>query len=300
MTSIFANLKKRFRGSGTASVKALLRILRALPTMSSPKVIDAETSREFERLIRIHYPKTHEWENRYVDHEVAHIGLLFAPDFCPVAGKEVLEFGCNIGATAIVLAHNGANVVACDINPTFLQLASLNAQRYGVASQIRFEQLRAGAPLPFPDRSFDVITCNSVLEYVDAKLMAETQRELNRVLRPGGQLLIFGTSNRLWPVEPHYQRWFINYLPRRLDPWLRRPHQRGVSPWRLRYGFGRGYQDLFAGSRARGYVELKRRMGLKGRALGILSACAGIAAVTPLSLGLLSPFVTVLLRKPVK
>ena len=56
------------------------------------------------------------------------------------------------------------------------------------------------------------------------------QRELNRVLKPDGLLLVFGTSNRLSPVEMHSGESFNNYIPRRFDQVLGRQRERGVSP----------------------------------------------------------------------
>ena len=80
-------------------------------------------------------------------------------------GRRVLEFGCNIGASSVVMAHLGRRIciVACDISETFLTLARLNAARYGVSDAIQFVRLQEGARLPFGDSTFDVITCNSVL-----------------------------------------------------------------------------------------------------------------------------------------
>jgi SAM-dependent methyltransferase len=272
-----------------------------MPTDSlapSPVISDPQADRQFQEKVRQDYPQSYEFENRYVDHEMAHIGHVFATGLCPVAGKEVLEFGCNVGATSVVLAHYGANVTAVDISADSLDLARLNAQRYGVAGRIRFQLLKPGKPLPFTGSSFDVVTCNSVLEYVSPELLPSVQRELSRVLRPGGLLLVFGTSNRVSPVEAHSGRWFTNYTPGAVDRYLRRPLERGVSPWRLRRGFGRGYDDLLSGwSGARRYIELKRTMGLKGWRLTALRGLATAAALSPVSIGLLLPYATVLLRK---
>ena len=115
----------------------------------------------------------------------------------------MLEFGCNIGASSIVMAHLGrpSCIVACDISDTLLTLARLNAARYGVSDAIQFVRLQEDARLPFGDSTFDVITCNSVLEYVKPAHLPYIQSELDRVLRPGGHVVVFGTSNRLWPIE---------------------------------------------------------------------------------------------------
>lgn len=263
-----------------------------------PTIRDTTADQQFQSAIRAQFPRDYDFEARYVEHEMGHIGLLFATGVCPVQGKEVLEFGCNIGATSIVLAHYGARVTGVDIHPACLTMADLNNRRYGTA-EICFQLVQEGERLPFPDRSFDVVTCNSVLEYVRPELLAGVQRELDRVLRPGGLLLVFGTSNALWPAEAHSGEWFSNYLPRRFDRLLRRKPSRGVPPWKLRHGFGSDYEDLFRGRRATlRYIELKRLMGWKGWKLHMLRGLGAAFAASPISVPLLLPFATVFLRKP--
>lgn len=265
---------------------------------AGPVVCNPVADQEFRSKVRQLYPQSYEFESRYVEHEMAHIGHMFAGGLCPVAGKEVLEFGCNVGATSIVLAHYGAKVTAVDVGADPIEVARLNARRYEVNDHIRFHLLDPGQRLPFVSSSFDVVTCNSVLEYVRPELLASVQRELDRVLRPGGLLLVFGTSNRLSPLEPHSGRWFVNYVPRSFDRLLRRSMERGVSPWRLRRGFGEGYEDLLSGWHGTGeYLELKQRMGLNGWRLRALRTAAPILAASRLSIGLLLPYATVLLRK---
>ena len=263
-----------------------------------PTISDAAADQQFQLEVREHFPESYEFEARYVDHEMAHIGHLFATGVCPVAGKDVLEFGCNIGATSIVLAHYGARVTAVDISPAHLEMARLNTKRYGIDG-IRFQLLHEGERLPFADGEFDGITCNSVLEYVRPDLLTGVQRELNRVLRPGGLLLVFGTSNRLSPVEMHSRQWFNNYIPRRFDRISGRQRERGVSPWKLRHGLGPGYEDLFSGrTGTHRYIELKQTMGLNAWKLRLLNALGAFFAISPVSLPLILPYATVLLRKP--
>ena len=55
--------------------------------------------------------------------------------------------------------------------------------------------------LPFPDATFDVVVCRSVLIYLEAKDAAV--RELARVLKPGGRASVFEPINqRLRVSEP--------------------------------------------------------------------------------------------------
>ena len=84
-------------------------------------------------------------------------------------------------------------------------------------------------PLPFPDQSFDCVTCIEVLEHVPAENRAASLAEIHRVLRPGGRLV------------------------------LRTPHDglfTFLDPNNLRFRFPRLYGRLIGrGSRDAGYDE---------------------------------------------
>ena len=80
----------------------------------------------------------------------------------------------------------------------------------------------AGEYLPFPSASMDLIWSHEVLEHVQDD--AEAIREMVRVLRPGGRILLF-CPNRGYPFETHGHYWkgkyhfgntpLINWLPRK-------------------------------------------------------------------------------------
>jgi len=56
--------------------------------------------------------------------------------------------------------------------------------------------LNQGAKLPFDDGFFDVVTMLAVVEHLDPARLAGVLREVNRVLRPGGRLVI--TTPAAW------------------------------------------------------------------------------------------------------
>jgi ubiquinone/menaquinone biosynthesis C-methylase UbiE len=233
----------------------------------------------------------------YVDWEWRHARHMFAELPRPVAGMRVLEFGCHLGATAIVLALMGAEVVATDVDAELVTLARLNAERYGVSDRIQFISHDPGASLPFDDRAFDLVCCNSVLEYVRRERLPDTQRDLARVLRPGGLVVVMGTSNRLWPRETHSRQWLSNYLPRIVDRVLPRRLRRGISPLTLRDGFP-GCRDLLAEDTT-GLVRTKARMGASPWKMQVLSAAAPWLRRFRLSPAVLMPTLTLWLCKTV-
>jgi len=237
------------------------------------------------------------WVSRYVDFELRRSRYVFSSNLLDVRGKSVLELGCNVGATAIVLAHLGARVTAIDVQERFVRVARLNAERYGFRSNISFTHVADTTHLPFPSHSFDVVSCNSVLEYVPPEALGAVLREVDRVLAPGGMLAILGTSNRLWPKERHSKRWLVNYIPRALDPLLPpEARRRGVTAWTLRDAFPR-YEDVGLQSRGRNLLAMRSAMGLVGEESLALTAAARVASRFGVSIGMLLPSIVLLLRK---
>ncbi|MBA5638110.1 class I SAM-dependent methyltransferase [Duganella sp. LX20W] len=233
------------------------------------------------------------WVGGYVDYEWDHLRLVL--DHLPLRleGLPVLEFGCNVGASAILFAYLGARVCATDIDAGWVTLARLNAARHGMDS-IDFIHTPDSGQLPFADGQFQLIACNSVLEYVAAGEQGAVQRELDRVLAPGGAILLTGTSNRLWPREAHTGRWLINYLPRACDRLWGKPLQRGVWPWTARHGFGPHYRNLDTASTANYFARSRRAMGTPPRLLAPLLWTAAALGVGP---GLLAQHISCLLQK---
>jgi hypothetical protein len=75
---------------------------------------------------------------------------------------------------------------------------------------LQYRQVRAGDPLPFRDREFDVVFSNAVIEHVGSRAdQAAFARELCRV----GQSFFVTTPDRRFPVEHHTGLPFLHYLP---------------------------------------------------------------------------------------
>ncbi len=111
--------------------------------------------------------------------------LSLLPD---VEGKRVLDVGCGPGFYAEWLLEHGAQVVAFDVTPDFVEITK---QRVGD----RAEVLRANLeqPLDFAaDDSFDLIVCPLVLTYIEN--WSPVFAEFYRVLRKGG-LLVFSCEH---------------------------------------------------------------------------------------------------------
>ena len=234
----------------------------------------------------------------YVEWEWSHARHVFDGLVGTVRGRAVLELGCNVGATAIVLGALGADVTAVDPDAGLVEIARANAARYGLGDRVRFAHVTDTTHLPFEDRSFSWVSCNSVLEYVPDASRRAVLREVDRVLDRRGIVAVLGTSNRLWPREQHTQRWLVNYVPTALDDALfASPPRRGITAASVRRALA-GYEDLAAADHGRLFADLKARMGAQGAKLYAIRATAWLAARVGAAPGTLGPTLTMLLRKP--
>jgi SAM-dependent methyltransferase len=238
------------------------------------------------------------WIGGYAPYQWQRMRPIWETTMGTAYGGSVLEFGCNYGATAIVLATLGVRVTAIDVDTGLVRLAKLNAARYGVAGQIAFVGGYDGVRLPFASSIFDAVVCSGVLEYVAWSALARVQREIDRVLKPGGTLIVCGTSNRLWPREMHSGRWLVNYSRAGSIGSPDANSSAEYGPWTIRYGFGR-YENLDWSDRGAAYTaaRLGTPEGVERRAIAVAARCLRPFGVTP---GLLTPSLSITLRKGVR
>ena len=97
---------------------------------------------------------------------------------------EVLECACGTGLLTEVIAPRCRRLVATDFSANMLRRAEKKCGKYG---NTRFEQADITA-LRFPDGSFDVVVAANVIHLLDEPYRA--LRELDRVCRPGGRIII--------------------------------------------------------------------------------------------------------------
>ncbi len=116
--------------------------------------------------------------------------------FRDVKGKSVLDLGCGEGRYSRILKQKGAVVSGIDPVPRFIEKArSLDPD------SIYLEAFAEA--LPFEDASFDVVL--SYLTVIDIPDLLAASREVGRVLRPGGELVVVNISN-LTSSTPEWTR----------------------------------------------------------------------------------------------
>ena len=98
----------------------------------------------------------------------------------------VLDVATGTGHTAFAFAPHVREVIATDVTPEMLSEAEKLRSESGMRN-VEF-RIADAHDLPFDDESFDVVTCRRAAHhFVD---IDRALREMRRVLRPGGRLVI--------------------------------------------------------------------------------------------------------------
>ena len=98
----------------------------------------------------------------------------------------VFDLGCGTGTLAVLIKKRfpQVEIVALDPDPKALARARKKAAREGLA--IQFDQ-GFGDQLPYPAASFDRVFSSLMFHHLPADQKVSTLREVNRVLKPGGE-----------------------------------------------------------------------------------------------------------------
>lgn len=128
----------------------------------------------------------------------------------PKPGERVLDAGCGIGGSSMWLAKNyGVTTVGISLSTNELEKARRYSTARGLQGQCSFEQQDFLATT-FPDESFDIVwaqesTCHTLETAAFAK-------EMFRVLKPGGRMVIEDWFRPARPYHPDDEKLFKDWL----------------------------------------------------------------------------------------
>jgi demethylmenaquinone methyltransferase/2-methoxy-6-polyprenyl-1,4-benzoquinol methylase len=130
------------------------------------------------------------------------------------AGAQVLDVATGTGDLAFELAHAvlpGGSVIGIDFSEPMLGHARRKASARGVP--VAFERADA-LRLPYEDNRFDAVTCGFGLRNFEDRAVG--LREMVRVLRPGGRVVIL----ELTPPSNQFARRYMDQVVPRLGQFL--------------------------------------------------------------------------------
>ena len=169
-------------------------------------------------------------------------------------GDTVLDLAAGTGTSSQPFADAGATVVPCDFSLGMLQVGKRARRALPFVAG-------DGTRLPFADATFDAVTISFGLRNIVDPLAG--LREMRRVTRPGGRLVVCEFSHPTWAP---FRTLYVEYLMRALPPVARAvssspdayvylaesirawPDQRGLAARLQRAGWtGVEWRDLSGG-----------------------------------------------------
>ena len=123
----------------------------------------------------------------------------------PAAGR-LLDFGCGTGSFLRALRQSGRplELTGCDVAAGMIDTAR---REWNAGPPPDLHVVEPG-PLPFDDGTFDIVTVSAVLHHVTRAARPAVVRELLRVVRPGGTIVVFEHN----PWNP-LTRWIVARAP---------------------------------------------------------------------------------------
>lgn len=124
--------------------------------------------------------------------------------FSPQTEGKYLDMGCGSGNYTIALKKEGVNIEGIDLSPKMLSLAQAKAP------DMVWKEGNMLA-LPYQDAFFDGALTINTLHYFRPSF-PQLFKEMRRVLKPGGKLLLFAVT-----IEQCAQYWGCQYFPFALE-----------------------------------------------------------------------------------
>ena len=170
--------------------------------------------------------------------------------------EELLDVACGTGDFAIAAVRTGVKrVTGIDISAGMVDIGKRKVEALGLSGRIALE-IGDSEQMRFPDNAFDAVTVAFGVrnfEYLEQGL-----REMCRVLRPGGKVVIleFSMPDR-FPMKQLYTLYFRRILPL-FGGWI--SGNRGAYVYLpesvMRFPQGKAFLDIMGRS---GFVRAARR-----------------------------------------
>ncbi|WP_131736993.1 methyltransferase domain-containing protein [Actinomadura roseirufa] len=139
---------------------------------------------------------------RYLDRAAGSLAAVKAEilrRLAPAPGRRVLDVGCGNGTDVLEIArHVGPTGAAVGVDVNEEAVAGAIARSLAAGAAASFQVASAHA-LPFPDASFDVCRSERMVQHLADP--AGAVREMLRVTRPGGRVLVADPDHGMWAPD---------------------------------------------------------------------------------------------------
>lgn len=137
--------------------------------------------------------------------------IRMANEIAEQAAGDILDWGCGYGQMTYLLQKRGFRVTSFDIGPPDTSLPDIP-----VCRELKVVRSRDPIKLPFSSACFDAVLSCGVLEHVDEESRQpgnelKSLREIGRVLRPRGLLLIYHLPQKNGWQESIIRRFKLGY-----------------------------------------------------------------------------------------
>ena len=116
-----------------------------------------------------------------------------------VKGMNVLDIACGEGYGSALLAETAKSVIGMDIDQETVD----NARKKYSKKNLSFQQGDA-ANIPLKDHSIDAVVSFETIEHIDETLQHQFLREIDRVLKPDGILIMSTPNKAVYSDRYHY------------------------------------------------------------------------------------------------
>lgn len=188
------------------------RLVRALKRRAKSKVAAVRASPELTAEVpRAPDDRAAQWFREHYFEAADKVLQFLGEDGITLTGLKVADIGCGDGIIDLGVASRGgpAVLVGYDLNLTDLAHLQEQAHRSGVSdkmpSGLSFEGSETRA-IPAPDDEYDVVFSWSAFEHIEDPVAIS--REIRRILRPDGVLMLQLHPFYLSEHGPHLWRWF--------------------------------------------------------------------------------------------
>jgi ubiquinone/menaquinone biosynthesis C-methylase UbiE len=122
-------------------------------------------------------------------------------------GKRIIEVGCGSGFSTAALAESGAECVLLDISSEALKAARLAFNTAGLMEPFCYNEDALNSTVP--SGAFDIVWNGGVIEHFDDSGKVKLVKEMLRMARPGGTVIIMVPNAWCWQFQliQLWQKW---------------------------------------------------------------------------------------------